>query len=117
MTANRRALIEFAATLARKSEAPLWGEGKGIVPIADEMARLAKRLHTRYERRCNEDLPGNFTDRMEARITALCKEIGCEPYFQRDPRGAPVWLIFPDALKPGQDIDAYYNICGVYVPY
>lgn len=112
---DRRDLIEFAATLARKSEASLWGEGQGVIPIAVELCRLARRLHTRYERMCNEDVPEGFADRLEGQISTLANALGAEVVFQRDPRGAPVRLFFLGDLEPGEDKRSSHR--GVYVPY
>lgn len=70
--------------------------------IAREVHRLgviARSLHRRYENMWNYawasgDRYNADTDRLEARATAICKDLGVDNTFQRDPRGWPLILTF-----------------------
>ena len=48
----------------------------GIAKTAKQLIRLARRLHTLDERACNEEMPENYDQRLEAKIGALCHDLG-----------------------------------------
>jgi hypothetical protein len=118
MTKQRDAEIaEFSTALYRKTDLS-WT----VWPAVRELPPLARSLRHIFERQCN-----GFTDeaaekraaRREELLTAqareLAKQVGAELYVQGDPRGCPLYLIFPGDVPAGEDVGAYYNR-GVAVP-
>ena len=88
-----------------------------------ELMRLARRHGRIAERECNghQTPSGDWdeaaakrdeqaSERVEARITAICERIGCKADFSGDPRGATVKLIVPSGYS-----DSWGGV-GVCVP-
>jgi hypothetical protein len=90
MTAtNRLEVLEFACLMAR--EFP-----NARASDLDLLMRLAKRHGKLAERECNVgDVSDKTWERLEAKIRAVCAEIGCEVKLGGDPRGYTVKVIVP----------------------
>lgn len=81
-------VLQFAVLMGR--------EFPEVRPIQlQELMRLAKQHGKLQERACNVQVREGHDAACERRIAALCKELGCEPVFQGDPRGCTVKLKVP----------------------
>jgi hypothetical protein len=90
MTAtNRLEVLEFACLMAR--------EFPEVKPAQlAELMSLAKRHGKLAERECNVgDVSDKTWERLEAKIRAICEEIGCGVKLGGDPRGYTVKVIVP----------------------
>ena len=92
--------------------------GVGITD-ALELVTLSKRLHRFYEIACEREQTEREKKaeaRLEIKILKLGLEVGAKDvYFQTDPRGLPVYLLFEGDLREGQTAYVCY-MQGVAVP-
>jgi hypothetical protein len=92
MTAtNRLEVLEFACLMARE-----FPKVHGLPGLLDDLMKLAKRHGKLAERECNVgDVSDKTWERLEAKIRAICEEIGCGVKLGGDPRGYTVKVIVP----------------------
>lgn len=85
-------------------------ELKRFVYDYEELKRLARRLHRLYEVDCNFGLTPAQEKRqakLEQQVMEIAQRYNFHAYFQRDPRGLPVYL-----LQSITDKD-YYHTKGI----
>ena len=71
-------------------------ELKELKKIFDELNKIAKKLHHYYETYAACDLTSTQQkrcERLEKRAEELARSLKLKAYFQRDPRGYPLFLI------------------------
>ena len=92
-------------------------DGMALHAIARKLSRMA-------ERHCNEPMDDKQIAAMEKRETRLLKEAQdisaqwptpATVYHQGDPRGLSLYLIFPEDIPEGREMEAHYTR-GLAVP-
>jgi hypothetical protein len=101
---------------------------------ADALRRIAMTLHRWAERECGDDhgcisrdedtnipywksawgrpryrIPDRETGALKRLHAIMARYPGWVAYHQGDPRGAALYLIPPDRVRPGQEVDRYYS--------
>ena len=84
-----------------------------VIPKLQSISRSLSRIAERY---CNENMSEATQAKVEKREARLCErakqlaaELGATFYYQSDPRGAAVYLVFPGDVPDGKEVDAYYS--------
>ena len=75
-------------------------EAGKLSPIADREKGAKKRLHQILESR-------NYSE--WAFLGWPMSQVEIKPYIQGDPRGAALYLIRPDDVPEGKNVDSYYS--------
>ena len=107
--ATRKEREEFVALIMQHVDSPEGWDAK--FSLAQRLMRYGATYAGIQERACNghQDWQGNWDEaaakrdelkeeRLEARITKLCKEFDCVPEFQGDPRGATIKIKVSDGF-------------------
>ena len=96
---NTRNIVEFALLVAKHNPSvEVWQ--------LTDLIMYATELHALYERQCN----GYQNNQMEKRdltreenilnsVRDIANAIGCKFYNNRDPRGLPIYLYFPEMIS------------------
>jgi len=95
---NIRNIVEFTLLVVKHNPSIETWQLADLITYANE-------LHTIYERQCN----GYYSTRAENRdlkceenilnsVRDIANAIGCNFYNNRDPRGLPIYLYFPDMI-------------------
>lgn len=109
-----RAICQFTNSVYSRVK----GVEENCIPIISELCSVSKSLHRLQETECNYGLTSRQESRggsLEIIAGYLAKRLGAEAYIQSDPRGWPVYLLFPGDLQEGQSADSCYTN-GVAVP-
>ena len=115
-------LIGFGCDLQQKLDAmdPKARKARWAGDIGVELFGIAKKLHRLSLKACNsETTPAD--DRRERRLMEQARQAasrlgkGVEVYRQPDPRGWPLYVVWPGDVRKGEGIEAYYEQ-GVAVP-
>ena len=112
---NTRNIVEFALMVAKYNSTVETSHLSDLIMYASE-------LHKLYERQCN----GYYSNRAEKRdltreetilnsVRDIANAIGCNFYNNRDPRGLPIYLYFPDVIGYN-DILSDGGLHGIGVP-
>ena len=121
--AHDEEIARFSTSLYRRANTTgeAWEAIRELPPIGRKLRRI-------FERQCNgyqtpagtENVAAAKRDEtLEELLTKRAQEIagrvGASLYVQGDPRGAPLYLIFPGDVPEGQDVGSYYSR-GLCVP-
>ena len=104
-------MLEFAIVLHREIGKKTTS-AYASATVAHKLIRAATSLHKRYEAACSyewattEDYERQ-TERKEAAVTAMLAPYGITAAFQRDPRGAPIKLVFPSGITNDWGSEGY----------
>jgi hypothetical protein len=78
----------------------------------EELFRISRSLHRIAEQDCNvglSDREQKRETRLMKRANAVAAELGATAYFQGDPRGAALYLIFPGDVPEGRSPREFYT--------
>jgi hypothetical protein len=113
---NRNNWTDFVRQMSNRTD-----NGIGSKDL-ETLQSISRKLHRIDEDDCSNDYGEQEQERrtkrerkLEAEAAAIVEQYGAVIYHQSDPRGWPLYILFPGTVPSGERAEAYYNR-GVSVP-